>query len=124
MKQLILIAMAIFSSVFGMLAKQSDQVKVLTVTEFKKEITKKGTQLVDVRTSQEYNEGHIKNAVNLDIFNRNAFTTYFKTLDKEQPIYLYCRSGSRSKSASKLLVELGFKKIYDLKGGYLNWKNN
>lgn len=116
--------MAIFSSVFGMLAKQSDQVNVLTVTKFKKEITKKGIQLVDVRTSQEYNEGHIKNAVNLDIFNRNAFTTYFKTLDKEQPIYLYCRSGSRSKSASKLLVELGFKKIYDLKGGYLNWKNN
>ncbi len=124
MKQLILITMSIFGSIFGMSAQQSDPIKVLEVTEFKKEITKTNVQLLDVRTAKEYNSGHIKKAINVDVLDQNAFTKYVKDLDVEQPVYLYCRSGSRSQSASKLLVELGFKKIYDLKGGYLNWTKN
>ena len=42
-------------------------------------------------------------------------------LDKEKPIAVYCKSGGRSGGASKLLLELGFKEIYDLEGGILNW---
>jgi rhodanese-related sulfurtransferase len=124
MKKIVFIIMTIFSSIFGMSAQQSDQITVLEVIDFKKEITTKGVQLIDVRTAEEYNSGHIKNAINIDIYNRDAFTASVKELDEEQPVFLYCRSGSRSRSASKLLVELGFKKIYDLKGGYINWQNN
>ena len=124
MKKTSLITFIIFSSIVGMFAQQEKQITVLEVGDFKKEITKKEVQLIDVRTAEEYNSGHIKNAVNLDIFNRNAFTAYAKELDVNQPVFLYCRSGSRSRSASKLLVGLGFKEIYDLKGGYINWKNN
>ncbi len=124
MKQLILITMSILGSIFGMSAQQSDQITVLELTDFKKEITKTNVQLLDVRTAKEYSSGHIRNAINVDILNQNSFTKYVKDLDVEQPVYLYCRSGSRSQSASKLLVELGFKKIYDLKGGYLNWTKN
>jgi rhodanese-related sulfurtransferase len=116
--------MSIFGSVFGMSAQQSDQITVLEVTDFKKEITKTNVQLLDVRTANEYNAGHIKNAINVDVLNQNAFTNYVKDLDLDQPVYLYCRSGGRSQTASKLLVELGFKEIYDLKGGYLNWSKN
>jgi rhodanese-related sulfurtransferase len=43
-------------------------------------------------------------------------------LDKEIPIYLYCRSGGRSNKAARQLISLGFKEIYDLQGGYLGWK--
>ncbi len=124
MKQLIFITMLIFGSIFGMSAQQSDQITVLDATDFKKEISKTNVQLLDVRTAKEYNSGHIKNALNVDVLNQNVFTEYVKDLDKEQPVFLYCKSGRRSQSASKLLVELGFKKIYDLKGGYLNWIKN
>ena len=124
MKQLIFITMSIFGSIFGMSAQQSDQITVLELTDFKKEITKTNVQLLDVRTAKEYSSGHIQNAINVDILNQNSFTKYVKDLDVEQPVFLYCRSGSRSQSASKLLVELGFKEIYDLKGGYLNWTKN
>jgi len=121
MKQIII--MSIFSSIFGMSAQQSDQIKVLVPSDYQSAINSKRVQLVDVRTSSEYNSGHIKNAVNVDVMQRKAFMDYFNTLDTDEPIYLYCRSGSRSQSAAKLLVGLGFKEIYDLKGGYLNWKS-
>ena len=123
MKNKIIIIMSIFSSIFGMTAQQLYQVKVLEPNDYKNAISIKKVQLFDVRTSQEYNSGHIKNAINVDVFNKNSFVAHFKTLDTETPVYLYCRSGSRSQKAAKLLVELGFKEIYDLKGGFLNWKN-
>ena len=123
MKYKIIIVMSIFSSIFGMTAQQLDQIKVLEPSDYKNAISATTVQLFDVRTSREYNTGHIKNAVNVDIFNKSAFIAHFKTLDTDKPIYLYCRSGSRSQNAAKLLVELGFNEIYDLKGGYQNWKN-
>ena len=124
MKHLIIITMSIFGSIFGMSAQQSDQIKVLEVADFKKEITKTNVQLLDVRTAGEYSAGHIKNALNVDVLNQKTFTKYAKDLDLDQPVYSYCRSGGRSQTASKLLVELGFKEVYDLKGGYLNWIKN
>ena len=115
--------MSIFSSIFWMTAQQLEQIKVLEPNDYKNAIYTTKVLLFDVRTSREYNSGHIKNALNVDIFNKNTFVAHFKNLDTDKPIYLYCRSGSRSQSAAKLLVELGFKEIYDLKGGYQNWKN-
>ena len=122
MKEIIII-MSIFSSIFWRTPQQLDQVKILAANDFKEAIKSKNTQLIDVRTSQEFNSGHIKNAINVDYFNRQSFLQYFKKLDTNKPIYLYCKSGNRSQNATKTLVELGFKEIYDLKGGYLNWKN-
>ena len=115
--------MSIFSLIFGSNAQQLDQVKILEPQVFSKAIEGKKVQLIDVRTNREYSSGHIKRAINLDIFNRDSFVAHFKEKDRNQPLYIYCRSGSRSQSATKLLVEMGFQEIYDLKGGYLNWKN-
>lgn len=116
--------MSFFSSLFGSSAPQSDQIKILTFAEFKKEITTKKVQLIDVRTGLEYKGGHIKNAVNIDFFDSLGFNKNFATFDKEKPIYLYCRSGNRSQKTARKLVKIGFKKIYDLKGGYKAWKAN
>lgn len=123
MKQLILITMSIFSSIFGSAAQQLDQIKVLEPNAYYNAINKENVQLIDVRTKREFDSGHIRKAINVDVFNRSAFVQYFEKFDRNKPIYLYCRSGSRSQRAAKLLVELGFKEIYDLKGGYLNWKH-
>lgn len=122
MKQIII--MSIFSSIFGMNAQQLDQIKVLEPSDFQNAIsTNKTFQLIDVRTKREYASGHIKNAINVDVFDKNTFVKYFEKLDKNKPIYIYCRSGNRSQRAAKILVKMGFEEIIDLKGGYLNWKN-
>ena len=89
---------------------------------FDKVISQKEVQLVDVRTPQEYAQGHIGNAKNINLFDPNFQKNLLK-LDKNKPVYVYCRSGHRSGKASKILKKLGFKKVYDLKGGYLNWSN-
>ena len=77
-------------------------------------------QLVDVRTAEEFREGHLKNAVNICV-TEDDFEEKLAGLNKDEPVYLYCRSGKRSATAAKIMKELGFKEIYDMEGGYLNW---
>ena len=79
-------------------------------------------KLIDVRTAQEFTSGAIKGAVNIDYSNSN-FLKNIQAFDKDEPIYLYCRSGRRSASAAKQLKEAGFTKIFDLQGGILAWQN-
>lgn len=111
--------MSLISMLFG--TSQDDAVKVLTPAEFKEHIQKETVQLIDVRTLDEYQSGHIKGAKNIDFYSP-SFTSQFEKLNKEKPLYIYCRSGMRSSQASKQLEDLGFTEIYDLKGGYLNWQ--
>lgn len=117
----ILILMSIFSFLFGSNKPQNDAITILDKSAFKTAINAQNIQLIDVRTASEYNAGSIKNAKNIDFFNQNNFIKAFNTLNKEEPVYIYCRSGARSQKAAKKLTNLGFKKIYDLKGGYMNW---
>ena len=76
--------------------------------------------LIDVRTPDEFAAGYIENAVNID-FNAPNFNTQISTLDKEQPLLIYCAAGGRSAKAAALMESLGFKKVYELQGGYRNW---
>lgn len=112
--------MALFGSIFGVKAQQNDAYKVLDVQTFKDATLNKKVQLIDVRTPEEYNSGHIEDAENIDFYS-GKFTTNFNKLDKEQPVYIYCRSGSRSKQTANKLLAMGFKEIYDLEGGILNY---
>lgn len=114
--------MSFINSLFGKKPKSSGNIEILDVVTFKEAITAEKVQLVDVRTKLEYKSGHIESAVNIDFFDRANFNENFATFNREQPIYLYCRSGNRSQRTAKKLIEIGFKKIYDLKGGYKAWK--
>ena len=79
-------------------------------------------QLVDVRTKEEFQEGHIPNALLIDVKQDNFLKRAKEKLDKQKPIYLYCRSGVRSAKAAKKLIESNeFGKVYCLAGGYLAW---
>ena len=113
--------MSIFTTLFGNKEQQNINVKLLSPIEYKAQIQNKNVQLVDVRTAKEFNEGHIKGSKNIDFYSA-AFNNEFSKLDKEKPVYIYCRSGARSGQSAKKLTTMGFKEIYDLKGGYLNWK--
>jgi rhodanese-related sulfurtransferase len=106
---------------FGSKTVSNKAVKVLSPADFKTAITKKNIQLVDVRTANEFKSKHLKNAVNIDFFSSKFLDTVSK-LNKDKALYIYCRSGSRSRQASNKIAALGFVEIYDLQGGILNCK--
>ena len=79
--------------------------------------------VLDVRTPQEYEaDGHIPNSILIPI---QVLPQYVKDLEKfkDRKILVYCRSGNRSVVASKFLEQYGFKNVYNLKGGIIEWKN-
>lgn len=76
--------------------------------------------LLDVRTPDEYVSGHIAGAIELDYYS-NDFKARANKLDKTKPVFVYCASGVRSNAAVVVLTELGFKEIYDLRGGIRSW---
>ena len=107
-----------FNFLFG--NKTKDSVRVLNPQEYQTKLKELKGTLVDVRTPQEFKSGHIKNAANIDFRSAN-FASGFEKLNKEKPLFIYCRSGMRSMMAGKKLAQMGFTEIYDLRGGYLNW---
>lgn len=102
-------------------AQNSKNIKTVEVAAFAKEIkaTQK-PQILDVRTPEEFNQGHIDNAMNIDWLG-NHFIQDAEKLNKDKAVYVYCRSGKRSLQASEKLAEMGFKNIYNLDGGYQKW---
>ena len=78
--------------------------------------------IIDVRTPEEFREGHIKKAKNMPLDELQADLEK-KPLKKDTPILLYCRTGHRSRTATKILDKLGYEKIYDLRGGYVSWQD-
>ncbi|NKI25475.1 rhodanese-like domain-containing protein [Arenibacter sp. 6A1] len=113
--------MSFLSKLFGTHKPATDKIEILNAAAYSKAIIGKKVQLVDVRTKNEYLDGHIAKAVNIDFFNADNFTKSFEKMDKDQPVYVYCRSGARSKKAANKLIGMGFDKVYDLKGGYMQW---
>ena len=87
---------------------------------FAQTIADSAVQLVDVRTAEEYAEGHIPGAVNMDVM-AEGFGEQIKALDKQRPVALYCRSGRRSKRAAEQVAKAGYQ-VVELNGGILSWK--
>lgn len=101
----------------------AQEIKVLTPVEFHDAMAQnKDVQVVDARTLQEFEEGHLQNALNIDVLETD-FSKEAEKLDMEKPVYVYCRSGKRSAKAALILKDLGFKEIYDMQGGYLLWES-
>ncbi|MDN3724859.1 rhodanese-like domain-containing protein [Aequorivita sp. SDUM287046] len=102
----------------------AQEIQLLDSQEFQTAMeTKRDIQLLDVRTPEEFANGHLKNALNIDI-SQTTFITEAEKLDLEKPIYLYCQSGKRSARAAIILKDIGFKEIYDMEGGFSNWDAN
>ncbi|MGI9546735.1 MAG: rhodanese-like domain-containing protein [Flavobacteriaceae bacterium] len=114
--------MSLFSSLFAPKTQDQNKFELLDVSAFKKAVINKNVQLVDVRTEKEYRGGHLGKAINIDFFQPKRFMEAFKKLDRKKPVYIYCRSGNRSKRAARRLFKMGFIKVFDLKGGILNWE--
>ncbi len=74
--------------------------------------------ILDVRTQDEYNEGHLDKALLIPV---DELEGRIDELDKNNPIIVYCRSGARSNRAANILIENGFSEVYDM-GGILDWQ--
>lgn len=74
--------------------------------------------LIDVREPREYRSGHIRQAVNVPL---SRWAAESSRLPKDRPIFVYCQSGMRSKSAAKRLAKTGHGPIYNLRGGVAAW---
>ena len=110
------------SSPAGTEISQSEQiVKNVAPAEFNELITKPDGQLIDVRTSEEFDEGNIAKAKNIDFYNPD-FQELLTKLDKNKPVYVYCRSGRRSGIALNMMKEMGFVAVYNLDGGIKSWQ--
>ncbi|WP_435412960.1 rhodanese-like domain-containing protein [Psychroserpens mesophilus] len=112
--------MSFLSAIFGTKSPQNDCITVLSPNDFQSQVEGKNVQLIDVRTPNEFKSGHIKGAKNIDFFS-GRFNVEFNKLNKDKPVYVYCRSGSRSRQTANKLANMDFKEIYDLKGGILNY---
>jgi phage shock protein E len=92
----------------------------ITPEEAKKRLdSEKGIVLLDVRTKEEYDTGHIKGSILIPVDNLKEEAEN-KLKDKDAPIFVYCRSGNRSTTAANILVNLGYKNVYNL-GGINKW---
>ncbi len=112
------------SAIFSMAVCSSCHSQITTnvdVVNFEQAIAKSNMQLLDVRTSAEYQSGHLSNALLADWNNEAEFKRRTEALDKNKPVYTYCLSGVRSAAASQWLRQQGFT-AYNLAGGFNAWK--
>lgn len=121
-KVISLIIMAICAvSAFG--CNRSDSIVSVSVREFENELKSDSVQLLDVRTPDEYAEGHINGAINIDVRADGFEDRAARELSKDLIVLVYCRSGRRSLTAAEILTKLGYK-VVNLKGGIIDWKEN
>lgn len=76
--------------------------------------------ILDVRTPDEYDEGHIEGSIMLDFYETD-FADRLSELDPDVPYLVYCRSGNRSGQTTQLMEGLGFSTVYDVDGGVIAW---
>lgn len=112
----ILAALGLFAN-----AQSQSEVEVLEPQAFIERVKADTSAIIlDVRQPEEFDEGHLAQAINLDWLNQTVFINGLAKLNKQKTYYIYCRSGRRSQAAAGKLKAEGFQ-VVDLKGGYLHW---
>ena len=101
----------------------NENYETLGVAEFAKCIQQQDITLLDVRTAEEFAEGHLEGAVNIDVKQDDFISRAEKELSKDKTIAVYCKRGRRSANAASQLADKGFK-VKNLKGGIEAWKSD
>jgi rhodanese-related sulfurtransferase len=118
---LTVLALLLFTTGFAQESK-SDEVTIKRVDKkaFKSAIQSGDYILFDVRTVEEYMEGHIEGAKSLNVLD-DQFDKTISNIDKSYKYLIYCKSGGRSAKALQKMKEAGFTHVLELEGGYQNW---
>ena len=107
-------------SFFGLLG-QTNKFKTVDVAEFAKAVSDTSYVVLDVRTQAEHADGHIPGThFNIDVLEDSFTEIVLKTLSKDKPVALYCRSGNRSKNAARILADKGYQ-VLELGTGFRGW---
>lgn len=109
----------VLCSLFGC-KTSADRFQSVSVSKFEQYIADTNVIRLDVRTVDEYEEGHIAGAINIDVLQPGFDKTCIARLPKNKTIALYCRSGNRSKKAASILSKLKYK-VIELNTGYMGW---
>ena len=102
-------------------AKASQQPLTISAVQFKAAIEQPGVQVLDVRTTGEFQSGHIQNAFQANWNDSKEFQERIQHLDKTKTVYVYCQAGARSAAAQNFLIEKGYN-VVNLEGGMSSWK--
>ncbi|MGW8247103.1 MAG: rhodanese-like domain-containing protein [Acidiferrobacterales bacterium] len=102
---------------------KAHNIKLLNVHDTLRLMNDKTTVVVDVREPKEYAEGHMPHTVNIPL-GKLAERSGELEKAKEHPVVLVCRSGNRSKKAAVILAKNGFKELYSLNGGVMDWQKD
>lgn len=97
-------------------------IESVTVDEFENALYDGHVQLLDVRSAEEYAQGHIANAENIDVQQPDFIDKAKAKLDHANPVYVYCRSGKRSMLAAQKLVKAGYQ-VVNLRDGIVGWED-
>jgi thioredoxin len=108
-------------AIFSLMCANAQETKHVDSKEFSSLIKSGNGIILDVRTTQEYSQGHIENSTLISI-NDPKFVEKVSLLQKGKPIYVYCLSGSRSRSVANYLSKNGFAKVYNLQRGLMEWQ--
>lgn len=101
-----------------------EEVESISVSELEQIIKNESTvQILDVRTAIEQDSGIILNAKRVNYLSNSFVTKSVEMLDKAEPVYIYCRSGRRSKVACRVLLDKGYE-VYNVEGGYKAWQQH
>ena len=100
----------------------SQDFRSMDADDFEKAIQSPDVVVLDSRTAQEYADGHIRNAVNIDVKNADFEQKAVESLDKSKTIAVYCRSGRRSKTAAAILSKNGYT-VIELNCGIICWES-
>lgn len=112
--------MSIFTMMSALFGCAPQTFETIGVHEFEKGLKDPDVQLVDVRQPNEYAVGTIKGAVNIDYLSPHFLEEAMQQLDRERPVYVFCRSGHRSAGAAKQLAKKRYE-VVNLDGGYEAW---
>ncbi|WP_130285976.1 rhodanese-like domain-containing protein [Aquimarina brevivitae] len=121
MKKIVIVLMVLGSFLGCQDRQTSKEVELITAEEMDSLVELGKVQLIDVRTPEEYAEGHIYGAVNINFLDDN-FEELIEQVDKSKPVAVYCGKGGRSAKCASYMKKAGFTKIYDLNGGITEWK--
>lgn len=119
MKKILFLLLVTVSTITN--AQQKQKVELVAPAAFEKKMASQKGQVIDVRTPKEYQSGYIAGAVNLHVYDKD-FEQRVDKLDKNKPVYVYCKAGGRSAEATEILKNKGFKTIVELDGGMDAWK--
>jgi rhodanese-related sulfurtransferase len=116
----LLFSLYLITNAFSQTSSQK-VIKTVEIAEIKAEIKKHDFIILDVRTPEEFAAGHLKNAININYYDKD-FVERVSSLDKRKKVVVYCAVGGRSGQALTKMDALGFQYVLNMKGGYNAWK--